>query len=93
MISLCFILAEQVKELIKFDEIKKTWLEIARHEDGNIAPNFQVELYKKMLDIFQPGQYYYYIVNIANVKIEYVNEGGVGHCRGTTRKVQHRIYF
>lgn len=54
--------------------MKKTWHQIARYNSGDVAANFELEVYKKMLDIFQVGQYYFYIVNIAKVEMEYVNE-------------------
>lgn len=54
--------------------MKKTWHQIARYNDGSIAPNFELEVYKKMLDVFHPGDFYYYIVNIASVQMEYVND-------------------
>lgn len=61
-------------KLIKFDEMKKTWHQIARYNNGDVATNFELEVYKKMLDIFQVGQHYFYIVNIAKVEMKYVNE-------------------
>ncbi|WP_294825198.1 LuxR C-terminal-related transcriptional regulator [uncultured Flavobacterium sp.] len=60
-------------ELIRFDQMKKTWLQIARHEDGDIAPSFELEVYKRLLDIFHPGEFYYYVVNLAHVKMEMVS--------------------
>lgn len=62
-------------EIIKFDEMKKTWHQIARHHDGNLSPSFELEVYRKLLDIFHPGPFYYYIVNLAHVKIEMVSAG------------------
>lgn len=61
-------------ELIKFDDMKKTWYQIARHHSGDIPPSFELEVYKKMLDIFHPGDFYYYIVNIASVEMEFVSD-------------------
>lgn len=57
-------------EIVKFDEMKKTWHQIARNNDGSIAPNFELEVYKKMLHVFHPGDFNYYIVNIASVEME-----------------------
>lgn len=62
-------------ELIKFDEMKKTWYQIARNNNGNIPPSFELEVYKKMLDIFLVGEFYYYIINIANIDIEFTSNG------------------
>ncbi|WP_159801767.1 LuxR C-terminal-related transcriptional regulator [Flavobacterium sp. MK4S-17] len=61
-------------EIVKFNEMKKTWHQIARHQDGSIPPSFELEIYKKMLDIFHVGSYYYYIVNIAQVQMEFVSD-------------------
>ncbi len=54
--------------------MKKIWHHIARHDEGSIPPSFELEIYKKMLDIFHIGHFYYYIANIACVKIEFVSD-------------------
>lgn len=54
--------------------MKKNWHQIANYNDGNIPPSFELEVYKKMLDIFHVGDFYYYIVNIAQVKMEFVSD-------------------
>lgn len=54
--------------------MKKTWHEIARFHDGNTPPTFELELYRKMLDIFHVGEFYYYILNIAQVEMEFVSD-------------------
>ena len=41
-------------DIVRFNEIKKTWHQIARNNDGSIAPNFELEVYKKMFNIFIP---------------------------------------
>jgi len=61
-------------ELIKFDEMKKTWHKIARYNDGNIAPDFELEIHKKLLNTFHVGEFYYYICNIAAVEMEWVSD-------------------
>ncbi len=61
-------------DIITFDEMKKTWHQIARKHTGNIPPNFELEVYKKMLGIFHVGEFYYYIVNIPQVKMEFVSD-------------------
>ncbi len=59
--------------IIKFDEIKKTWFEIAKHSSSdNFA--FELEVYKKLLDIFHIGEYYYYIFNCGTAQVEFVSE-------------------
>lgn len=63
-----------IMEVIRFDEMKKTWHQIARHHDGAVLPSFELELYRKMLDIFHVGDFYYYILNIAQVEMEFVSD-------------------
>jgi len=54
--------------------MKKTWYQIARNQDGNIPPSFELEVYKKILNLFHIGNYYYYICNIASVEMEFVSD-------------------
>ncbi len=61
-------------EIVKFNEMKKTWHQIARNSSGNIPPNFEIQIYKKMLGIFHVGEYYHYICNIASVQMEFVSD-------------------
>lgn len=61
-------------EMIKFDEMKKTWFEIAKNNEGNLPPSFELEVHKKLLNIFQVGDYYYYIFNTATAEMEFVSE-------------------
>ena len=61
-------------DVIKFDEMKKTWHQIARHQDSEPDTQFQLAVHKKLLEIFQVGESYYYIVNLAQVKMEYVSD-------------------
>lgn len=61
-------------ELIKFDHMKKTWHEIARNHPGDVPADFELQVYRKLLDIFHVGRYYYYIVNIAKVEMEFVSD-------------------
>lgn len=61
-------------ETIKYDEAKKIWQKITKTtSDSNLS--FELELHKKLLDIFQVGNYYYYIFNCVTAKIEFVNDG------------------
>ncbi|WP_367754458.1 response regulator transcription factor [Flavobacterium sp. WC2430] len=56
-----------------YDNVKKVWNEIAKKSDiKNVT--FQVELYKKLIDFFQVGNYYYFIFNVQKAKFEYMNE-------------------
>ena len=54
------------------DELKKIWGRIPTSPDiSNV--NFDIEAYKKLLDIFQVGQYYYFILNVRNSTIEFLS--------------------
>lgn len=61
-------------EQLKFDDMKKTWYEIARYQDKPMDVKFELEIHKKLLDIFQVGDYYYYICNLYKVELEYIND-------------------
>lgn len=61
-------------EIVKFDEMKKTWFQIAKNHDGKIDPKFELEVHKKLLDLFQAGDFYYYIFNTANAEMEFISE-------------------
>lgn len=61
-------------ELLKFDDLKKTWHQIARYRDGENDTDFQLEIHKKLLSIFHVGSYYYYILNIARLEMEFISE-------------------
>lgn len=56
-------------------EIETTWKQIAKNQDGNIPINFELKIYKKLLELFHVGDYYYYIFNTANAEIEHTSEG------------------
>lgn len=59
---------------IKFDIMKHTWYEIAKYNDGSVPPNFEVEMYKRIVNLFHVGDYYYYVFNLANLEMEFVSE-------------------
>ncbi|WP_165764456.1 LuxR C-terminal-related transcriptional regulator [Flavobacterium aurantiibacter] len=54
--------------------MKKTWYEIARYQEKPMDVNFELEIHKKLLEIFQVGEYYYYIFNPATASFEYVSD-------------------
>ncbi|WP_264549908.1 LuxR C-terminal-related transcriptional regulator [Flavobacterium sp. N2820] len=64
-------------EKLQFDDMKKTWYEIARYQEKEMDIKFELEIHKKLLDIFQVGDYYYYIFNPATASFEYVSENVV----------------
>ena len=60
-----------MKKLL-FDEARKNWLEIGHHKKpGDLK--LEVELYKKMLNIFQVGDFYYMVFNPPEGIIEYTS--------------------
>lgn len=60
-------------EKLILDEVHKIWTEIAQHKTpGELK--LEVELYKKLLNIFQVGDYYYMIFNPPEMKIEFASE-------------------
>lgn len=64
-------------EVIKYDELRKSWTRIAREHSGNIPPQFELEVHKKLLNTFHVGPFYYYILNIPSLQMEYINENVV----------------
>ncbi len=60
--------------LIKFDEMKKTWYEIAKYQHGDLPTSFELEVHKKLLSFFHVGEFYYYILNIPRVEMEYISD-------------------
>lgn len=64
--------------LIKFDNMKHTWYEIAKYSDGSIPPNFEMEMYKRIVNLFHVGEYYFYIFNLPNLEMEFVSESMKG---------------
>lgn len=58
---------------LKFDQIRQTWKEISKVDEATLAPDFELALYKKLLNRFHPGPYYYYIFNIVENRLEFVS--------------------
>ncbi|MDD3005155.1 LuxR C-terminal-related transcriptional regulator [Flavobacterium sp.] len=61
-------------EKLQFDDMKKTWNEISRYQEKEMDIKFELEIHKKLLNIFQVGDYYYYIFNPAKAGFEYISE-------------------
>lgn len=60
-------------EKLIFDEVRKIWTEIGHHKTpGELR--LEVELYRKLINIFQVGDYYHFIFNPPTMTIEYVSE-------------------
>jgi DNA-binding CsgD family transcriptional regulator len=56
-----------------FKQAQQIWTEIAQHKKpGELK--LEVELYKKLLNIFQVGEYYYMVFNPPEMKIEFASE-------------------
>lgn len=60
--------------LLTYDKIRNSWNKVSRNHDGNIPPSFELEVYKKLLNFFHVGDYYYYILNVASAEMEFVSE-------------------
>lgn len=59
-------------DAIFYDKAKQVWKEIAKK--GSYKPlDFQIEVHQKLLNIFQPGDYYYFIFHVRNGEFEYVS--------------------
>ncbi|MFP5042619.1 LuxR C-terminal-related transcriptional regulator [Parasediminibacterium sp. JCM 36343] len=56
----------------KFGDIKEAWHKIGKHAVGDGFP-FELEIDQKLMDIFHPGNYYYYIFNCYTKEIEYAS--------------------
>ena len=58
--------------VIFYDKAKQVWKEIAKQ--GSYQPlDFQIEIHKKLLNIFQPGDYYYFIFHVRDGEFEYIS--------------------
>ena len=53
-------------------EAKNAWKEIAKHTAVNDF-SFELEIHKKLLNIFHIGAFYYYIFNCSTAQIEFVS--------------------
>lgn len=59
--------------IVKFDETKKIWYQIAKNNSSNDL-SFELDIHKKLLNIFHVGDYYYYIFNCATTEAEFVSD-------------------
>ena len=59
---------------LNYDDIIAAWGQIARFQDKEMELSFKLKIQKRILDIFQVGDYYYYIFNPATVQFEFVSE-------------------
>lgn len=62
------------ENIIRYEDWHANWKRIAREGSGDIPVDFEIQVYKKLLDIFHVGDYYFYIFNVANVEIEFVSD-------------------
>ncbi|MBC3538479.1 LuxR C-terminal-related transcriptional regulator [Rufibacter sediminis] len=60
-------------DLLAYESAKKIWRQITK-ESTVPELEFELEVHKKLLNIFQVGDYYYYIFNCLEAQIEYVHE-------------------
>ncbi|KAF2519632.1 PAS domain-containing protein [Flavobacterium salilacus subsp. salilacus] len=61
-------------EILKYDEVKKTWYQIGRYQKNDKNPELEIEIHKKLLNIFQAGDFYYYIFSPPTAEIEFTSE-------------------
>ena len=59
--------------VIKFDAVKKIWYEFEK-QASEIQPEFEVDINKRLTDIFHIGDYYYYIFHCTSVEIEFTSD-------------------
>jgi len=57
----------------KLETAKTTWREISKHTT-NDSFSLELEVHKHLFNIFQVGNFYYYIFNCNKAKIEYVSD-------------------
>lgn len=62
-----------IMDKLILDEAQQIWKEIAQHKKPG-ALELEIDLYKKLLNIFQVGAYYYMIFNPPEMKMEFVSE-------------------
>jgi DNA-binding CsgD family transcriptional regulator len=55
-----------------FNEASKIWKEIAR-EASQEELKFELEIHKRLLNIFQVGDYYYYIFNVKHSEFDFIS--------------------
>ncbi|MGO4770330.1 LuxR C-terminal-related transcriptional regulator [Flavobacterium sp. W22_SRS_FK3] len=60
-------------EVVIFDTAKKIWTQVSKN-GKDIDPNFELEVHKKLLKIFQIGEQYHFIFNCTTSKIEFVHQ-------------------
>lgn len=64
----------KANELIVYDDIKRAWQKISRNSQGDESIAFELEIHKKLINIFHVGHHYYYILNIPTSEIEFVSD-------------------
>ncbi len=75
-------------DIVKFDEVKKTWYEISRYTTDNDF-SYELQIHKKLLDIFHVGAHYHYIFNCGIAAVEYASDSvkqilGISHVEDFT---------
>ncbi|RNI25784.1 helix-turn-helix transcriptional regulator [Rufibacter latericius] len=60
-------------ELLAYESAQKIWRQVSKE---STAPeiDFELEVHKKLLNIFQVGDYYYFIFNCPEARIEFVSD-------------------
>jgi len=58
---------------VKLTEVKKIWQRISKYP-GHQQLNLEMEIHRKLIDIFHPGDFYYYILHIPSARMEFVSD-------------------
>jgi DNA-binding CsgD family transcriptional regulator len=58
---------------VEYNKAIEIWHKIAKY-NKNEKPSFEIELYKKMLNIFHVGDFYYFIFNCPTAQIEWASK-------------------
>ncbi|AWG20944.1 hypothetical protein FFWV33_05025 [Flavobacterium faecale] len=79
-------------ELLQYDDMKKTWHELAKYTDEEMDSDFKLELYRKLQNIFHVGDFYYYIINFGTVQVEWISTD-VTRVLGVAHKEDFNLEF
>lgn len=64
---------EQQTDLVAYDDVRKIWHRIAKFTTNDNF-SFELEVHKYLLNIFQPGDFYYFVFNCGTAEMEYVSD-------------------
>lgn len=58
---------------VRLTEIKKIWHQLSKNPTPDHV-NLEMEIHRRLIDIFHPGDFYYYILHIPSAQMEYVSD-------------------